>query len=49
MAILWSCGIALAFSAFSAFASPRRDLPFAATAVATWVNFGTALDDGTTS
>src|SRR5271165_1210541 len=30
----------------AAFAASRREVPFNATEVATWVNFGTALDDG---
>jgi hypothetical protein len=34
-------------SSLAALASPRREIPFTGTAVATWVNFGTALDDGT--
>ena len=33
--------------ALTAFATPGRETPFTATEVATWVNFGTALDDGT--
>jgi hypothetical protein len=42
--ILASYAVALAMAAFAA---PRRETPFTATAVATWVNFGTALDNGT--
>jgi hypothetical protein len=37
-------GIALASTGFAA---PRSETPFTATEVATWVNFGTALDNGT--
>lgn len=34
-------------SSLAVLASARREIPFTGTAVATWVNFGTALDDGT--
>jgi len=44
MAILVGNAVALAMAAFAA---PRRETPFTATTVATWVNFGTALDNGT--
>jgi hypothetical protein len=44
IAILGGCGVALALAAFAA---PAREAPFTATEVATWVNFGTALDNGT--
>ena len=33
--------------ALAAFAAPGRETPFTATEVVTWVNFGTALDNGT--
>jgi len=33
--------------ALAAFAAPERETPFTATEVATWVHFGTALDNGT--
>jgi hypothetical protein len=44
MAIL--AGFVVAFATGS-LAAPRGETPFTATAVATWVNFGTALDNGT--
>src|SRR6266404_3884841 len=42
--ILGRYGVALALAAFTAFG---RETPFTATEVATWVNFGTAVDNGT--
>ena len=44
IAIVGGCGVALALTAFAA---PGRETPFTATQVATWVNFGTAVDNGT--
>src|SRR5271157_3897563 len=43
MAILGGYGVTLASAAFAA---PGSETPFTATEVATWVNFGTALDNG---
>jgi len=44
IAILLGYAVALALAAFAA---PERETPFTATEVATWVHFGTALDNGT--
>lgn len=43
MAILWVYTVGLPLAAFAA---SRREVPFTATEVVTWVNFGTALDNG---
>jgi hypothetical protein len=43
MATLWVYTVGLSLAAFAA---SRREVPFIATEVVTWVNFGTALDNG---